>query len=1388
ASASLAAPLVQLHLDVHGQLSGLALHANLLALPLRAPGCRSFHVFYYLLAGATPQERQFLVLLPPHEYAYLAQSGAYANPDPAKDDAANADDLRAALKSIGIKGKKLQSIYQILSGILLLGNVKIANGFLQNEAVLEEVASLFEIEPDRFAKFLHNEHVRDALALTIYASLWGWIVNLVNLKLKPVEETQAVVSVLEVPAANGSFWKAYAGERIQNEVFKHVFTNSCGLNKEMIDDGLDIGGDIKISSECIDLLEEIKATLGQGVYSGNPLYKDTAAGFEVTHACGQQKYLRSEFIESPTLLPEIVVQADEGSLFRDLPTPKLRSTMADESIQVVMDIIESARMWNVVCLDRGNSWDAAYVGQQVRSWYLCEWITRKRFADYTCEFPHAEFQDQYAPLLQGNLMESYLSYRGLSRGDVSVGRERVWMNESSWTLLEEELDYIVGDFAASTSNATQSLRRPETLGTDSRSAYLGAAMPTRNASREGLLRNMADYDKTPAMYDDKDVEQGKSGNVVQELRTSFSRRFWVFITWSCTWWIPAFVLTHIGRMKRPDVRMAWREKVTLCILIFLLDAFIIFYIVFFGPLLCPEWDKVWNAKEVGYHQGDNDFWVSVRGQVYDISKFWRLQHSDTNAETTASNMQQFAGLDLTPYFPVPLTVGCPGLVKDSSILLQFNDTIIDSSAVHNSGPLQQPVQASALHDINWYPNTFLPKMKTFQKGDLVVAKNEIESQGLDNNKYWATIDNHLYDLSDYFYTQQMFAGAASYSFLDSSVESLFKNNPGGDITAAWNNPSTMNETARTNNFNCIKNVFSAGRVDFRKSARCQANNYILLGFTILLCSVILSKFLAALQFGSKKRPAMQDKFVICQIPAYTEGEDQLRKSIDSLTSLKYHDQRKLLFIVCDGMITGRGNDRPTPRIVLDILGVDPKIEPPALPFKSVAEGSKQLNYGKVYSGLYEYEGRVIPFLVVVKVGANEKFKPGNRGKRDSQVIVFNFLNRLLHKSPMTPLELEVYHQINNVIGVNPDFYEFLLTVDADTEVTEDSLNQLVAACANDKSIIGICGETSLQNEDNSWWTMIQVYEYYISHHLAKAFESLFGSVTCLPGCFSMYRIKNDRGHPIICSSRIIEEYADNHVDTLHKKNLLSLGEDRFLTTLMMKHFPTMKMKFAPDAYAKTAAPETWGVLLSQRRRWINSTIHNLMELCTLQELCSICCFSMRFVVLIDLFGTLTLPATVVYLGYLIYRVSSGGGSFPLISVIMLAAVYGLQAIIFLLRRQWQHIGWMIIYLLAYPVYSFALPVYSFWKMDDFSWGDTRRTIDEKAGKKLVVQEEGDFDDSMIPMKTWDEYNHELLNEDIRAESVASGQAGTHSRMSSHAESEIGSPSWYGGASLKRYMG
>lgn len=238
----------------------------------------------------------------------------------------------------------------------------------------------------------------------------------------------------------------------------------------------------------------------------------------------------------------------------------------------------------------------------------------------------------------------------------------------------------------------------------------------------------------------------------------------------------------------------------------------------------------------------------------------------------------------------------------------------------------------------------------------------------------------------------------------------------------------------------------------------------------------------------------------------------------------------------------------------------------------------------------------------------------------------------------------------------------------------------------------------------------------------------------------MYRLRTvDKGRPLIISDKVISEYADCEVDTLHKKNLLSLGEDRYLTTLMTKHFPAMSYKFIADAYASTAAPETWSVLLSQRRRWINSTVHNLAELVFLKDLCGFCCFSMRFVVFIDLFGTIILPATCVYLGYLIYRVATNSGQFPLISIIMIAAVYGLQAVIFIIKRQWQHIGWMIIYIIAFPIYSFVLPIYSFWNQDNFSWGNTRIVIGEKGNKQIIALDDEGFDPRSIPLQRWDDY-------------------------------------------------
>ncbi|KAI0076909.1 chitin synthase [Panus rudis PR-1116 ss-1] len=861
-------------------------------------------------------------------------------------------------------------------------------------------------------------------------------------------------------------------------------------------------------------------------------------------------------------------------------------------------------------------------------------------------------------------------------------------------------------------------------------------------------------------------------NAVEEVPTTRTRRIWLWVVWGCTWYIPSFLLSSLGRMKRADVRMAWREKVTIFLLITLANAIVVFWIVEFGRLLCPNFDKAWTEGEVAQHGGDNDWWVAIQGQVYDFSNFIHGDHSDITglASDGADALDVLVGKDLTYYFPPPLVLACPGLVNDpTQQLLYANFTPEIPQAVHVSGQLQS-AQGTKLDQQDWYTSLFLKRIKEFHKGPMVWDKKDIWSRSHDDDtpRNLVVWNNGIYDLTDYIYTVQTRQNQASDMFLNSDIVDLFKQRAGQDVTKDMEKVlAGLDPTTRAQNVNCLNNQFYWGQTDFRKTARCQVQSWILIAISAVLMSSMALKFLSALQLAPKRNPEMLDKFVICQVPCYTEGEESLRRTIDSLAALNYDDKRKLLFLICDGNIIGTGNDRTTPRIVLDILGVDPKLDPEPLLFKSIGEGSRQLNYGKVYSGLYEFEGHVVPYIVVVKVGKpTERTKPGNRGKRDSQILLMQYLNRVHFDNPMTPLELEIYHQMRNVIGIDPAFYEYIFTVDADTTVTPDSLNRLVASAADDSSIIGICGETKLDNEEGSWWTMIQVYEYYISHHLSKAFESLFGSVTCLPGCFSMYRIRTaDKGRPIIISNRIIEEYAEPNVDTLHKKNLLSLGEDRYLTTLLLKHFPTFRTKFTPDAIAHTIAPESWRVLFSQRRRWINSTVHNLCELVFLPELFGFCCFSMRFFVFIDLLGTIILPSTVVYLVYLIVVVSTHKSAFPLISIIMLAAVYGLQALIFLLKREFMLVGWMVVYILSYPVYSFFLPVYSFWCMDDFSWGNTRLVVGEGSNKKVIMNDDEKFDDSMIPMKRFSEYEAEAWETGSR-HSDETGYSGTKPRSQS----------------------
>jgi chitin synthase len=77
-------------------------------------------------------------------------------------------------------------------------------------------------------------------------------------------------------------------------------------------------------------------------------------------------------------------------------------------------------------------------------------------------------------------------------------------------------------------------------------------------------------------------------------------------------------------------------------------------------------------------------------------------------------------------------------------------------------------------------------------------------------------------------------------------------------------------------------------------------------------------------------------------------------------------------------------------------------------------------------------GRRTPTVIVVKCGTDAESvsdkKPGNRGKRDSQLILMNFFSRVTYNDRMSPLDFDLFRKIHILMGVTPDFFEVCLMV------------------------------------------------------------------------------------------------------------------------------------------------------------------------------------------------------------------------------------------------------------------------------------------------------------------------------------------------------------------------
>ena len=455
------------------------------------------------------------------------------------------------------------------------------------------------------------------------------------------------------------------------------------------------------------------------------------------------------------------------------------TTQINYSLSEIIYSLDRTRHWTVSCIrpnDSGspNSFDKRRVKLQIRSLLLPDLVVRRK-TEYVVDMDHSAFCDRYVPTMQGSESERIrqcAQANGWQEGvDYAAGHSKVWLSYLAWKMVEDvirsaekEAKKLMNggddDESVMPDDATEYSHRDAGSSHAGGGGYYGAEsednlLLTRNgpggAYKSPNANNMpygnsqlsqsqiaddapayndADWgsewdkkgDQSPgALKEGGDIVVKEAPNAVEELPTTRTRRIWLWAVWGTTFWIPSFLLSSIGRMKRADVRLAWREKFTIFWLIILLNGIVVFYIIEFGRLLCPNFDKAWSVQEVNQHTASNDFWVAAQGVVYDVSNFVHGQHSDIPGEASngADTLEALAGQDLTGYFPPPLVLACPGLVNDPNMALQpANFTPLIPTAMHTSGTLQA-AQNTKLDNADWYTARFLPTMKQFRKGPMV---------------------------------------------------------------------------------------------------------------------------------------------------------------------------------------------------------------------------------------------------------------------------------------------------------------------------------------------------------------------------------------------------------------------------------------------------------------------------------------------------------------------------------------------------------------------------------------------------------------------------------------------------------------------------------------------